>query len=322
LRKLIAIFTAATLSLGLGACASGSNEQFAGITSTCDALTGGSNVDKIKVEGGYGTVPVAEFETPLTSDKIESKILNEGSGPAFTGDQFIELDFMAINGATGESLQATKFDGTDSVSQSIVSGAYPDFCHALSGAKQGSRIAILFPAKFAHESQGNPESGIGKDDSVVYVIDIRRVYLPYAVGAAQPAESGYPSVVRAANGTPGITQLKTDAPKEFKVSTLIKGSGEAIAQGDKVTIHYSGFVWGGEKFDSSWDNGQPAQFQLSQGQLIEGFIKALDGQTVGSQVIAVIPPAEGYGDQAQGSIPANSTLIFVIDVLGTTKPTN
>lgn len=320
LRKQISIIAALTLTLALGACANSSDTMFQNIAATCNAHEGGSAIDKVSVTGDFGSLPSAKFETPLTSDKIETKVLSEGNGPAFTGDQFVELEFMAINGATGATLQSTKFDGTDFGSQVIASGQYPDFCHALSGVKQGSRIAVLFPAAFAHKSEGNEASGIGKDDAVVYVIDLRKVYLPYAIGEAQSQPSGFPSVVRAENGTPGITQLSTPAPADFKLATLIKGSGEKVAQGDNITVHYSGFVWGGEKFDSSWDRGAPAQFQLSEGQLITGFIKALDGQAVGSQVIAVIPPSEGYGDQEQGSIPANSTLIFVIDILGTNKP--
>lgn len=319
-RKLIASGAVVALSLSLGACAATSDGSFADIKATCEQSVGGASIDKVSVSGAFGTVPTATFDSPLTSDKIETKVISEGSGPKFTGDQFIELDFLAINGGTGETLQSTKFDGSDSGSQVIASGQFPDFCAALSGVREGSRVAVLFPPDFAHKSEGSPESGIGKDDSIVYVLDVRKVYLPYAVGDEQPPQSGFPSVVRAPNGTPGLTQLKTDAPTEFKVATLIKGNGEVIDQGDSIVVHYSGFVWGGESFDSSWDRGAPAQFQLSQGQLIEGFIKALDGQTVGSQVIAVIPPAEGYGDQEQGSIPANSTLIFVIDILGTKKP--
>jgi peptidylprolyl isomerase len=322
LQKLIATFIAVSLTLSLSACSSATDSTFAGLKPTCDQFVGGEAVDKVEVTGAYGTLPEAKFATPLTSDKIETRVISEGDGPAFTGNQFVELEFMAINGGNGAALQSTKFDGTDFGSQVIASGEYPDFCHALSGVKAGSRIAVLFPAAFAHKSEGNAESGIGKDDSVVYVIDVRKVYLPFAVGEAQAAQSGFPAIVRAENGTPGITQLKTEAPTEFKLETLIKGAGEVVGQGDNITVHYSGFVWGGEKFDSSWDRGQPAQFQLTEGQLIAGFIKALDGQTVGSQVVAVIPPSEGYGDQEQGSIPANSTLIFVIDILGTTKPAN
>lgn len=322
LKKAIAIFAAATLALTLGGCASAEDANYAGLASSCAPFEGGTAVDSIQVSGAAGSVPTVNFEMPITSDKIETKVITQGSGPAFIGDEFVELEFMALNGTTGETLQSTKFDGTDFSAQVIASGGYPDFCHAISGAKEGSRLAVLFPPAFAHNSEGNEASGLGKTDSVVYVIEVRKVYLPFAVGTAQPEQSGFPKVVRAENGTPGITQLKTPAPEKFELATLIKGAGETVAQGDNVTLHYSGFVWGGEKFDSSWDRGQPAQFQLSQGQLIEGFIKALDGQTVGSQVIAIIPPSEGYGAQEQASIPANSTLIFVVDILGTTKPTN
>lgn len=322
MRKFVATLAAVSMTIGLGGCANPSDATFAGLKPTCEEFVGGSNVDKIQVSGEAGSVPVVQFDAPLTSDKVETKVISKGSGPAFTGDQFVELEFLAVNGGTAETLQSTKFDGTDFSAQVIASGGYPDFCHALSGVTEGSRIAVLFPAAFAHNSEGNAESGIGKTDSVVYVIEIRKVYLPRAVGADQPEQAGFPSVVRAENGTPGITQLKSAAPKAFELATLIKGAGETVAIGDNVTLHYSGFVWGGEKFDSSWDRGQPAQFQLAAGQLIQGFIKALDGQTVGSQVIAVIPPAEGYGDQEQSGIPANSTLIFVIDILGTTEPAN
>jgi peptidylprolyl isomerase len=82
-------------------------------------------------------------------------------------------------------------------------------------------------------------------------------------------------------------------------------------------VHYSGFLWNeGTQFDSSWENGQPAEFEVAEGSLISGFVKALVGQKVGSQVVAIIPPSEGYGDQGNDSIPANSTLVFVVDILG------
>jgi peptidylprolyl isomerase len=63
----------------------------------------------------------------------------------------------------------------------------------------------------------------------------------------------------------------------------------------------------------------PATFTINEANAVPGFVKALEGITVGSQVIASIPPADGYGATGQGSIPPNATLIFVIDVLGINK---
>jgi peptidylprolyl isomerase len=113
---------------------------------------------------------------------------------------------------------------------------------------------------------------------------------------------------------------KSQAPSELKILDLIKGRGETVEIGDKVTLHYSGFLWSsGAKFDSSWDTGAPVQWDLTETGFIKGFVDALDGAVVGSQVLAVIPPSAGYGDQASETIPANSTLVFVIDILGVDK---
>jgi peptidylprolyl isomerase len=139
-----------------------------------------------------------------------------------------------------------------------------------------------------------------------------------ATGEAQTAEAGYPAVTLDANGAPSITAVKGEAPKEFGVSTLIKGAGAVVGSTDVVTVHYSGWLWDGTPFDSSWTSGQPAQFSLEQ--VVPGFTKAIAGQTVGSQVIAILPPADGYGEQGAGTIPPNSTLIFVVDILAAANP--
>jgi peptidylprolyl isomerase len=109
---------------------------------------------------------------------------------------------------------------------------------------------------------------------------------------------------------------------------LISGKGELAKIGDSLTVHYTGWVWNddiGDPFDSSWIQRDaqtpvsPATFTLSEDDLIPGFVKALDGIAVGSQVIAILPPDVAYGAAGQGSIPGNATLIFVIDVLGINK---
>jgi peptidylprolyl isomerase len=180
-------------------------------------------------------------------------------------------------------------------------------------------VAILFPADLAHAGQGIPDLGVSATDSIIFVFDVLKVFLPKALGDSKALPLDFPgvNVVRAENGTPGITIPKSEAPTELKIATLIEGRGEQVKLGQTVTLHYSGFVWDGQtQFDSSWEKGQPAQFKLAEGSLINGFLKAVEGQKIGSQVIAVIPPSEGYGDTEQGSIPAGSTLVFVIDILG------
>ena len=94
-----------------------------------------------------------------------------------------------------------------------------------------------------------------------------------------------------------------------------QGDGPAVEEGDTVTVHYTGWLWDGTQFDSSWDKGSPATFTLADGQLIDGWVQGLAGQTVGSQVLLVIPPELGYGADGNDTIPGGSTLVFVVDIL-------
>ncbi len=106
----------------------------------------------------------------------------------------------------------------------------------------------------------------------------------------------------------------------MQVKTLVKGDGEKVGGTDTVTVDYVGINGrNGQEFDSSWKTGQPATFSLGPG-MITGFNKALTGQTVGSRVVAAIPPEDGYGTQGnpQAGIKGTDTLVFVIDIRGVT----
>ena len=187
----------------------------------------------------------------------------------------------------------------------------------------GERVAVaVSPADGFGPQGGQKDLGVGATDSLVFVIDVVKAYLPRANGADQPVTAGLPSVVLDADGVPGITIPSGPAPKKLTIGVLKKGTGRIVKEGETVTVQYTGVLWDTKKvFDSSWEKGSPAQFVAAdgskvQGGVISGFADALIGQTVGSQVIAVIPPDKGYGDKASGAIPANSTLVFVVDILG------
>ena len=318
-KSIIAVAAASVLLLA--GCAS-SNDTFAGITPSCEAFKGGSEIDQVKVTGAEGKVPTVEFPTKgdgtsqLSLIKTsQTKVVKEGSGPAFTGDQLVTFEYVIVNSANGEVLASTKFDGTDAASQVFDSSTTKIFCDALTGVKEGSLVVFANP-----KSEADP-------NGTTYVLQLKKVYLPHANGAIQPLPTGLPSVVRAPKtGQPGLVAPSFSAPKDFQKATLIKGAGEVVKTGDSITVHYVGWVWGSEigaAFDSSWDSGNgPATFTLKSGDggLIPGFVKALDGETVGSQVIASMPAADGYGaDGNGGSIPGGATLLFVVDILGVNK---
>lgn len=93
------------------------------------------------------------------------------------------------------------------------------------------------------------------------------------------------------------------------------GSGESVDSGDVVTVHYTGFLTDSTKFDSSKDRSKPFTFKVGSGQVIEGWDEGLSYLNVGDKATLNIPSALGYGERAQAAIPANSDLIFDIEVL-------
>lgn len=296
---------------------------FEGISAACKPFTKGAAADQVSISKTVNGKPEIAFPTPLRATTVQTKVLAEGSGPAFTGNQFVQLDFIGLNGTTGKVFQSSNFDNKTFISQYFKSGSDPDFCDALGGVREGSTAAVVYPAKLLHQNQGIDSIGVGKKDDVVFVFKLAHVYLPSAHGDAQPQQDGFPQVVTSTDGVPGLVLQNWNTPafSKLAIETLIKGRGEVVKLNDTVTVNYAGWVWSDSKtqFDSSWTNGTPVQFQLSYGKLISGFVKALKGQTVGSQVVVVLPPDEAYGDAAQSNIPANSTLIFVIDILGTSS---
>ena len=123
-----------------------------------------------------------------------------------------------------------------------------------------------------------------------------------------------------ADATPSIQAKAGDkkvneTPSGLKYVDLVEGTGEAPQTGQTVTVHYTGTLENGTKFDSSRDRGQPFQFRIGTGQVIKGWDEGVGSMKVGGRRQLIIPPDLGYGARGIGPIPPNSTLVFDVELL-------
>ena len=290
----------------------------------CDAPVKEGDASKlVMVTGEFGAVPTVDFPTPLKTKTTQRSEIIAGKGDALVTGQKVKVDMSVYNGTSGESVEESAYDGSTLASFVLNDTTIRGITDGLQCAQEGSRVAVVVSPDDAFGPQGgNDQIGVAENDTLVFVFDVVKAYLTRANGSDQPAANGLPSVVLADNGAPGVTVPSDEAPTELKIGVLKKGEGTKVKEGDPVTVHYTGVLWDTKKvFDSSWDRGEPTEFlaadgSTTEGGVVPGFANALIGQTVGSQIIAVIPPDQGYGDQASETIPAGSTLIFVVDILG------
>ncbi|MBW3652403.1 MAG: FKBP-type peptidyl-prolyl cis-trans isomerase [Actinobacteria bacterium] len=118
---------------------------------------------------------------------------------------------------------------------------------------------------------------------------------------------------------PEIPKPSGEPPKKLVTKDVVKGTGATAKAGDTVAVHYVGVLHEtGEQFDASWDSGRPFSFVLGQGNVIPGWDEGVAGMQVGGRRLLVIPPDLAYGEQGQGSIGPNETLVFVVDLLNVT----
>jgi hypothetical protein len=193
---------------------------------------------------------------------------------------------------------------------------------SLVGSSVGSRVLIALAPKegLAANAKSNGAKNVKKDDTLLFVVDVKSIRTPLAraTGEAVTPADGLPAVTLDATGKPSITVPSDPAPTQLVVQPLIKGTGAAVTSGQTVTAHYTAVIWGsGKQFDSTWDRGAPVDITTGTANVIPGLDQGLVGQTVGSQVLIVVPPDQGYGSggNTAAGVTGTDTLVFVVDIL-------
>jgi peptidylprolyl isomerase len=278
-------------------------------------------LDAITV-GGTDTAPTLTFKTkPMTVKVTTTKVVTPGTGAKLTRNNSIMFSYLLFNGKDGKQIESSFGKGTVPLDLSSTT-LLPGLTKGLTGQQVGSRLLIAIPPADAFGAAGNAQAGFGPTDTVLFFIDLVSASTPLktATGVAVLPKAGLPTVVVDGAKPAQITVPKTAAPTTLIVQPLIKGAGLVVKSGVSIKVNYTGVLWkDGKKFDASGDRGTPFETPIGTGAVITGWDKGLVGQTVGSRILLVVPPAEGYG--AKGSPPligAKDTLVFVIDILAAT----
>ena len=158
----------------------------------------------------------------------------------------------------------------------------------------------------------------------LYLMRVETTYLSSISNQNQTAELSNSDIVIVGDGEDvnnerkdalmEATNLKGDLNK-LVIDDVTIGTGNEVVKGDTVVVNYVGTLQNGTEFDNSRKRGEPITFKVGEGRVIQGWEQGLMGMKVGGQRILVIPPEMGYGNRSVGPIPANSTLVFSIELL-------
>ncbi|MFI2705293.1 FKBP-type peptidyl-prolyl cis-trans isomerase [Cellulosimicrobium composti] len=289
-RGTLALVVAFVAALLLGAC-----------TEPEDATPTPLNTD-LTVAGSSGAPPDLQYRAPLDVPAARSEVVWPGAGAELADGGPLLLNLYAEDLRDGTVLQNTYTDAPrwraltdESVGR--------DLRDLLRGQRVGARLLRL------EEDDGVP---------VALVVDV----LPTrASGEAVPPVEGLPTVTLADDGAPTVVvPPDTPAPAGLVVQPLVRGDGRQVEVGQVVTVRYTGVRWSdGEVFDSSWTDGAaPLSIMIGIGEVIEGWEQGLLEQSVGSQVLLVVPPDLAYG--ATTNPLAGETLVYVVDILDAQFP--
>ncbi len=293
---------------------SASTSATASPSATPSKVPSSDNLDAVNVSGAYGKAPKVTVKAPYAIDKTRTKVLEKSDGAVVGAGQTVEVNYYGVDGRTGK-----KFDESFSKGQPVafpLDQVVPGFSKGLTGQRQGSRVVIAMPGSDGYDaSGGNASAGIEVGDTLVFVVDIVSVQLAGPAGETVAPKAGLPTVSGPVD-KPEIAIPKTAAPTKLVVEPLIKGTGKKVGASDMITFNYRWQSWQDGRLIEQSYGAKAAAYQLPG--LVAGMQQGLAGQTVGSRVLLVIPPAQGYPNgNAEPKIAKDETLVMVVDLLFT-----
>ncbi|MFJ6854862.1 FKBP-type peptidyl-prolyl cis-trans isomerase [Streptomyces sp. NPDC091271] len=308
MRRLAGLLVVPLLLLSTAACGDDKASDSASTEKGVPAITAGAKF------GEKPTLAKGEGDPPK---ELKTDVISEGDGAKLKNGDAIQVNYL------GQAWDSTKpfdnsFDRKQPFDLTLGAGmVIQGWDKGLVGQKVGSRVELVIPPSLGYGKQG--QGDIKPNATLVFVVDVvKATQIPKSAEGTAVAQDNIdlPKVGTKTDGkAPTVTIPKSDPPKKLVSNYVLESKGDVIKETDSVVVNYVGLLWKGSKaFDSTYQTGKTQTFPLAQVTL-KGLKNGLVGKKVGSRVLLVIPPDQGFGNEAQQSIPGKSTLVFAVDIL-------
>ncbi len=331
-QRFAAALVAVGLALALSACSGqgqssrGSDSPAPGGNSSQDPSPSGSaaptvvvspeDMPTVKIDGE--NTPEFSFPNATPPSNMQVSVLEEGKGREIGTADLLVVNYVGQVWGKGEPFDSSY--SRDASAAFSLPNLVPGWAHTLSGRHVGDKVIISLPPEYGYKSSGNQGAGISGTDTIVFYIEILDGWSADSAGQADATveidESDLPVAMEGAIGEPvSKVQIKQneDEPSELTSKIIAKGSGPVVGgQGSEVFIAYAAASWDDEMVENSW-TGVPASVAGPQKIVLGGgtVFDSLDGATVGSRILLLLPRSDG--SETRASSPA---MAVVVDILG------
>lgn len=251
-------------------------------------------------KGGPTQVEAKDLKT--TGSGLKYAVLKPGKGPVCQKKQWATLHYTGWLQEGGKQFDSSRLRGKPF---GIIAGGgavIPGFDEGVLGMAVGEQRQIIIPPKLGYGEKGAGRGVIPPNSTLIFELELMELGAVIEP-SAKPTKVDEKAIKTTASG--------------LKYAIITEGKGAVADKGQQVTMHYTGWLKDGKKFDSSLDRGQSFQFNLGAGEVIKGWDEGVQGMKIGEKRQLIIPASLGYGAQGVGDglIPPNSTLIFDVYLL-------
>ncbi|MFJ4781391.1 FKBP-type peptidyl-prolyl cis-trans isomerase [Streptomyces sp. NPDC088762] len=310
MRRLAGLLVVPLLLLTTAACGDDSGSDSAQMKNGVPAITKGAK---------FGETPTLSKGKGEPPKELKVETVSEGKGPALKKGDIAQVNYLG-----------QVWDGKEPFDQSFGKGKPFDVTigagavikgwdQGLEGQKVGSRVELVIPPALGYGEQGSGDK-IKPNATLVFVVDIvKGTSVPASATGKEVAQDNkdLPKVGTNTDGKEVSVTVPKDTAEPGKLVSnyVLEGDGAAVKDTDSVVVKFNGKTWKDDKtFESTYTTDTTVTWPMEQ-LSVKGLKEGLIGKKVGSRILLVIPPDQGFGDKEQGTIPAKSTLVFSLDIL-------